>query len=382
MKLTNTQKEQKFIRSADPKELLAHIKTARFSFKSSEKELLKRENQDEIKLYLQKYGLSRSTWITVFRFNLLDVIRLLLPEIPNDRRILKDFLIHGDYQTITQYLMTSKDNLSDVFPEKELLESNNYGEIHAYMLTHRLTPFAQYWLIRRNIPLLTQTIINKGRLNQREKFAVMEYADWEETNLLIESEPDEKERQQLKEMQDIRFYSLQNLEDRLKACRLPKEVELFFFKVAHFSLVMSYVKHYEVENGSEVILSRATPSQALKYLSQSKLSKNGETFLLNRGSRHEIKAYIENHYFTEDNETRFIKRGKHNEIMLYLSKHSLCDTAQCELIYRRDAQEIEYYITHYPLTDSAETLLFEYASPETLRVWENSFLSLKPERYC
>ncbi|MCM1324708.1 MAG: hypothetical protein NC218_11355 [Acetobacter sp.] len=372
MKLKNIEMELEFIRSATARELIAHIKANHFSHTRSEKELIKRDNIEAIVLYIHKYGLQSGARICVFRSTHLGLIQLLLAEGKENPEIISEFLTHGRYHPIRQYLQTCEEDLSEIFPEQQMLERCNPEEL-LYRIKHRrLTPFAKYELIRRNNPLITRAIIAQGRLNEREKLAIIEYAEWEEVNYLIECEKKPEQQRELKEMQFIRFSSPKKLGRITSHHRFSKNAEIFFFQHGDFTTLVRYIKHYNVEGGHEIIISRAGPTEILKYLSKNQLCEKGEKMLLDRGKHREIKTYIKSHCFSEENETRFIKRGRHNEIMLYISRHSLCDTAQQELMYRRNSVEIEYFVSHYPLADIAETALLKCATPETIRVWQEN----------
>lgn len=355
MKQKNLAEELEFVRSATERELLTFVKTAHFSHVSAEKELIKRNFPKVAALYLQNYGFQPGARIAVFRQNLHGLMKMLLTQKQNHQNIAAEFFAHGEYHTIRQYIATAADDLSEIFPEETLFAANNVNELHRLAANRKLTPFAQYEIIRRNtMSSLTRAIIMSGPLNEREKLCVMEYAEWEEVNLLIEIEKNPVKRQMLEEMQLIRFAHRHKIAKFIATDRFCKNAERFFFKHGDFTLLVSYIKHYNIKGGHEIIISRAGSKEILGYLSQNRLCEKGEKLLLDRRKHSEIKAYIKGHYFSEDNETRFIKRGRHNEIMLYIARHSLCDTAQCELMYRRNSTEIEYFVSHYPLANIAE----------------------------
>ncbi len=372
MKLKNLEQELEFIRSAEPKKLYAYIKANHFSHTKAEKEMVKYGCSKAVKLYILKYGLQSGARIAVFRQNNLELVQLLLQESSRQREILAEFLTHGVYHTIRQYLQKCEESLEDVFPEWELLECGSTEDLLRFASHHRLTALAKYELIRRRHPLIIRAVIKKGRLNEREKLAVMEFADWEETDFLIAYEKKPEQQRMLREMQLIRFSHSKKLAKYVAKRRLSKNAESFFFKYAEFSLLVRYIKHYNVKGGQEIIINRAKPTEILRYLSQNWLCESGEKLLLDRRKHREIKTYIKSHYFTEENETRFIKRGRHNEIMLYISRHSLCDTAQCELMYRRNSSEINYFVSHYPLANIAEAAFLRCAPPETRHIWQEN----------
>ncbi len=374
MKLKNLQEELEFIRSATVRELVAYIKTAHFSHVAAEKELVKRGLTAAIEEYMLHYGFASGARIAIFRSNNLKWINLLLLMENGKTEVLEEFFAYGNYLFIWALVHNEDyfDNIPEVFPEQNLLEQKNYAALREHGNTFVLTPFAKLELIHRNIPEMTRWLITSTRLNEREKMAVMEFADWDDINLLIETEHKAERKQMFEEMRLIRFAHRNKLERFISTNRFCKNAERFFFAHGEFASVVSYIKHYGIEEMHEVILNRASPKEILGYLSQNRLCEKGEKLLLDRRKHREIKAYIKEHYFAEDNETRFIKRGQHNEIMLYISRHSLCDTAQQELMFRRNSAEIEYYVSRYPLADIAEAALLKCATPETIRIWQEN----------
>lgn len=377
MKLKNVKDELNFVCTATPGELHSYIKTTPFSHVAVEKALIKRSLDEDKNLtdiiakYIRKYSLRPSARIMIFRRNALGLIRLLLSEKSEHKTILTEFLTHGDYHSIWLYLSQLKEDTSEIFPEEALIAAHNVPELHKLAVSKQLTPFAQYNIIFKNFNLgLTNSIILSGGLNEREKMTVIKQGDWETVNYLIECEKDPAQKHLLEELKFIRFSCGSKIEKFIKTTRFSQKAERFFLNYREFSLIIRYIKHYNIESGHEILIKRAGPNEILGYLSKNWLCESGEKLLLDRGKHREIKAYIKAQYFSEDNETRFVKRGKHNEIMLYIANHSLCDTAQKELIYRRNASEIEYYITHYPLSDIATEVLLDKADPQIIRLWQ------------
>lgn len=374
MKLKNLNEELEFIRSASEKELAAYVKTAHFSHVTAEKELIKRGVTAAIEGYMLQHGYLSGARIAIFRSNQLKWINLLLVCENGKTEVLEEFFAYGNYLFIWALVHNEGyfDNIKEVFPEQHLLEEKNYDALRTIGNDFGLTPFAKLELIHRNIPGMTRWLIASSRLNEREKTAVMEYADWDDVNFLIDCERKAERKRTYEEMKLIRFSHSNKLERHIISNRFSKNAEQFFFAHGEFALVVSYIKHYGIKDMHEVILSRASPKEILGYLSKNRLCEKGEKLLLNRRKHREIKAYIKEHYFSEENEPRFIQRGRHNEIMLYIARHSLCDTAQLELIYRRNSAEIEYYVSRYPLANIAETALLKCATPETIRIWQEN----------
>ena len=374
MKSKKLCEELNFIRSAPEKELIAQIKASRFSHVTAEKELIKRGFTSAIEVYMRLYGFRSGARIAIFRSNELKWINMLLALEEGHIEPLQEFFAYGNYLFIWTLIHNETDekSIAEVFPEQPLIEQKDYQTLMRKNRQGGLSPFAKLELIRRNVPFITELLIAEGRLNEREKLAVMEYADWDVINFLIENETKPARKQMYEEMKLIRFAHHGKLEKFIDHQRFSKNAERFFLMYGEFSLLVRYIKHYNIKNGSEVIINRAEPKEILGYLSKNQLCEKGEKLLLKRNKHREIKAYIKGHYFSEENEVRFIKRGRHNEIMLYLSRHSLCDTAQQELMYRRNSEEIAYYVSHYPLADVAEKAFLKCAPAEVIRHWQDT----------
>ena len=167
----------------------------------------------------------------------------------------------------------------------------------------------------------------------------------------------------------IRFGSKHQIESFITRNRFVKKAEEYFFEHGDIELLIKYIKHYNVEEGSKRLLERSEPNEIVKFLSKNWLCESGEKILLKRGNHLEIKAYIKKHCFTDEHEVNFIKRGRHREIMLYLAHHSLNDQAQIELFYRRNNDEIIYFITHYPVSDVAEPIFMKCATDEAVQIY-------------
>lgn len=229
--------------------------------------------------------------------------------------------------------------------------------------------FAKYDLIMRGNHNIIMLVIAKGRLNEREKLALLTRGTYEEVNFLIETQSNRKEAEKLRQMKMIRFNSRKKVEQFIARRRFVQEAEDFFFKHGAFSLLVKYVMHYQIPNGQEMILKREDRPEILGYLSKHWLCEASEKLLLKRGIHAEIKAYIKKHCFHDEPEVHFVKRGNHREIMLYLANHSLCDEAQRELIYRRNNEEIMYFISRYPLADIAVEALCKCGSDTAFDLW-------------
>lgn len=68
MKLKNLDQELEFIRSAEPKQLVAYVVNNRFSTKA-EKQLIKRGITEASLFYIKAYGLKEPAQVEVFRAN-------------------------------------------------------------------------------------------------------------------------------------------------------------------------------------------------------------------------------------------------------------------------------------------------------------------------
>ena len=368
MKLKNLKQELEFIRSAEPQELMSQVVKTRFSTKA-EKPLIRRGISDISLFYIKAYGLKEAAQIEVFRTNHPKLVEAVLETSADPGRTMVLFLAHGEYNTVMKYL---KRHDVPQYTERELVWYGKPEEILHHVRRHRISPFARYDLIRRGNPAIIRAIIAKGRLNEREKLEIMTHGAYDEVEFLVQSEANPAEEQKLRQMQMIRFSSRKKLEKYIRTRRFYHEVEDFFFKLAPFAVLISYIKHYQIENGQELLLKRNDRPELLSYLSKNWLCEEGAKLLLKLGIHAEIKAYIKKHYFNDEQEVHFIKRGKHREIMLYLANHSLCDKAQIELIYRRNQAEITYFISHYPLADAAVDVLYKCGSDEAINLWQNT----------
>lgn len=372
MKLKTLEKELNFIQTSEPCELLAYIaNTASFRAKS-EKALVLRGCTEATRLYLKKYGLRSAARIALFRANHSVLVKETLLLYATSAEVLNEFLTHGAYHTIKHYLRLAKVWL---YPEQEVIETGSEQEILSLIKNHKTSAFARLEVIMRGNPRLVDAIIVKGRLNEREKLAIMEHSPWQEAALLTDLERKDEQKKLLQQLLLIRFSSERKLEAFIARQRFCKTAEDFFFRFAPFEVLVKYIKHYNIPNGQDILLRRGTGNKIMRYLSRNHLCPSGEKLLLDRGCHAEIKVYIKQFYFSEDNEVRFIKRGNHREIMLYITKHSLCDEAQRELIYRRNHAEIMYFVSSYPLANIAEDALLKCGTSEQIRAYnENAFV--------
>lgn len=366
MKLKNLEQELEFIRSAEPKELMAQIAKRRFSRKA-EKPLIARKIFAASLFYIKAYGLCDAAKIEVFRTNTPELVAALLEVTADSPETVKLFLDHGEYNAVMKYLHAHDDVAQ--YPERELVWHGTPADILRHLGRYRMSAFARYDLIMRGNPAIIRRIITKGRLNGREKMAIMTRCPYELVEFLIETQTNLKEAKKLRQMQMIRFSSNKKLEKFIKGQRFVREAEDFFFRYGAFPVLVSYVKRYNIEGGQEMLLKRSNRGEIISYLSKHRLCEASEKLLLKRGIHAEIKAYIKKHCFSEEQEVRFIKRGNHREIMLYLANHSLCDLAQIELLYRRNNAEIMYFISRYPLADAAVEVLQKCGSDEAFKLW-------------
>ena len=371
MKLKKLEQELDFIQTADVSELLAYITNVSSFRAKAEKVLVLRECIEATRLYIKKYGLCSSARIALFRANHPVLVAEFLERYISSAGVLNDFLTHGSYHTIKQYLRIAA---TPLYPEQEMIEAGNELELLSLVKNHKTTAFAKLELIMRGNPRIIDAIIIKGRLNEREKLAIMTHAPWQEAALLVDTERKDEQKKLLQQLLLIRFSSERKIATFIARNRFCKTAENFFFKLAPFELLVKYVKHYNIPNGQNILLQRGDGDKIMRYLSSNRLCPSGEKLLLNRGRHAEIKVYIKQFYFSEDNEVRFIKRGKHREIMLYISKHSLCDEAQRELIYRRNHAEIMYFVSTYPLANIAEDALMKCGTPEQIRAYNENAL--------
>ncbi len=369
MKLKTLEKELNFIQTSEPCELMNYIASVAPFRAKSEKALVLRQCIEATRLYLNKYGLRSSARIALFRANHPDLVAEVLAQYASSEEVLNEFLTHGAYHTIKHYLhMTA----APLYPEQEVVEAGNEREILSLVKNHKTTAFARLELIMRGNPRIIDAIIIRGKLNEREKLAIMTHAPWQEAALLVDTERKDEQKKLLQQLLLIRFSSERKIAAVIARQRFGKLAEDFFFRHASFELLVKYIKHYNIPNGQEMLLQRGSKDKIRRYLSRNRLCSGGEKLLLDRGCHAEIKVYIKQFYFSEDNEVRFIKRGNHREIMLYITKHSLCDEAQKELIYRRNHAEIMYFVSTYPLANAAEDVLMKCGTPEQIRAYNEN----------
>ena len=341
MKLKNLDQELEFIRSAEPKQLVAYVVNNRFSARA-EKQLIKRGITEASLFYIKAYGLKEPAQVEVFRANRPQLVDAVLESAADPCRTIALLLTHGEYNTVMKYL---KRHDVPQYTERDIVWSGSEKAIISHINRHRISMFAKYDLIMHGNHNIIMLVIAKGRLNEREKLALLTRGTYEEVNFLIETQSNRKEAEKLRQMKMIRFNSRKKVEQFIARRRFVQEAEDFFFKHGAFSLLVKYVMHYQIPNGQEMILKREDRPEILSYLSKHWLCEASEKLLLKRGIHAEIKAYIKKHCFHDEPEVHFVKRGNHREIMLYLANHSLCDEAQRELIYRRNNEEIMYFIS-------------------------------------
>ena len=365
MKLKNLDQELEFIRSAEPKQLVAYVVNNRFSARA-EKQLIKRGITEASLFYIKAYGLKEPAQVEVFRANRPQLVDAVLESAADPCRTIALLLTHGEYNTVMKYL---KRHDVPQYTERDIVWSGSEKAIISHINRHRISMFAKYDLIMRGNHNIIMLVIAKGRLNEREKLALLTRGTYEEVNFLIETQSNRKEAEKLRQMKMIRFNSRKKVEQFIARRRFVQEAEDFFFKHGAFSLLVKYVMHYQIPNGQEMILKREDRPEILGYLSKHWLCEASEKLLLKRGIHAEIKAYIKKHCFHDEPEVHFVKRGNPREIMLYLANHSLCDEAQRELIYRRNNEEIMYFISRYPLADIAVEALCKCGSDTAFDLW-------------
>jgi hypothetical protein len=254
------------------------------------------------------------------------------------------------------------------------VQKGTFSDLINFTRRHGLSPFAKYDLIMRGESPIIYYIINNVILEEREKFAIAYHCNKEEIDYLCADMRKSSTKDALTQIRLIRFGSQHQIKEFIKTKRFVKKAEDYFFEHGDIELLIQYIKHYNIEEGSKRVLERSHPKEIISYLSKNWLCESGEKLLLKRGNHLEIKAYIKKHNFTDENEVHFIKRGKHREIMLYLANHSLNDQAQKELFYRRHNDEILYFITHYPVADIAEPIFMKCATDEAIDVYMNSHI--------
>lgn len=360
-----------FIRTASPKQLYERVQQKGFRLKA-EMNLVQRKIHRVTLLYIQKYGLSSgAARVEVIRMNNRELIHAMLQNSSKTPEAIHDFLNHGNYQTIKDYL---EHNHVPEYAEQYLVQKGTFSDLINFTRRHGLSPFAKYDLIMRGESPIIYYIINNVILDEREKFAIAYHCNKEEIDYLCADMRKSSTKDALTQIRLIRFGSQHQIKEFIKTKRFVKKAEDYFFEHGDIELLIQYIKHYNIEEGSKRVLERSHPKEIISYLSKNWLCESGEKLLLKRGNHLEIKAYIKKHNFTDENEVHFIKRGKHREIMLYLANHSLNDQAQKELFYRRHNDEILYFITHYPVADIAEPIFMKCATDEAIDVYMNSHI--------
>lgn len=360
-----------FIRTATLNQLHERVQQKKFRIKA-EINLVKRKIHRVTLLYIQKYGLSSgAARVEVIRMNNRELIHALIQKTPE---AIHDFLNHGNYHTVKDYL--EQNNVPE-YAEQYLVQKGTFSDLISFSKKHGLSPFAKYDLIMRGDSPVIYFMISNLPLDEREKLAIAHYRSKEEIDYLCADMRKSSTKDAIMQIRLIRFGSKYQIEEFIKTRRFVSKAEEYFFNHGDIESLIKYIKHYNIEEGSKRLLERSQPNEIIKFLSKNWLCESGEKLLLKRGNHLEIKAYIKKHNFTDENEVHFIKRGKHREIMLYLANHSLCDIAQIELFYRRNNEEIMYFITHYPLADIAEPVFMKCATDDAIYTYMNSHIGLK-----
>ena len=103
MKLKNLDQELEFIRSAEPKQLVAYVVNNRFSARA-EKQLIKRGITEASLFYIKAYGLKEPAQVEVFRANRPQLVDAVLESAADPCRTIALLLTHGEYNTVMKYL--------------------------------------------------------------------------------------------------------------------------------------------------------------------------------------------------------------------------------------------------------------------------------------
>ena len=231
MKLKNLDQELEFIRSAEPKQLVAYVVNNRFSAQA-EKQLIKRGITEASLFYIKAYGLKEPAQVEVFRANRPQLVDAVLESAADPCRTIALLLTHGEYNTVMKYL---KRHDVPQYTERDIVWSGSEKAIISHINRHRISMFAKYDLIMRGNHNIIMLVIAKGRLNEREKLALLTRGTYEEVNFLIETQSNRKEAEKLRQMKMIRFNSRKKVEQFIARRRFVQEAEDFFFKHGAFS---------------------------------------------------------------------------------------------------------------------------------------------------
>ena len=94
MKLKNLDQELEFIRSAEPKQLVAYVVNNRFSAQA-EKQLIKRGITEASLFYIKAYGLKEPAQVEVFRANRPQLVDAVLESAADPCRTIALLLTHS-----------------------------------------------------------------------------------------------------------------------------------------------------------------------------------------------------------------------------------------------------------------------------------------------
>lgn len=228
MKLKNLDQELEFIRSAEPKQLVAYVVNNRFSAQA-EKQLIKRGITEASLFYIKAYGLKEPAQVEVFRANRPQLVDAVLESAADPCRTIALLLTHGEYNTVMKYL---KRHDVPQYTERDIVWSGSEKAIISHINRHRISMFAKYDLIMRGNHNIIMLVIAKGRLNEREKLALLTRGTYEEVNFLIETQSNRKEAEKLRQMKMIRFNSRKKVEQFIARRRFVQEAEDFFSNTA------------------------------------------------------------------------------------------------------------------------------------------------------
>lgn len=370
-KIKKTQAQIDFINSASYKELADYILAYPFSPKA-ENLFVEKATPKLVQFYIEQHGVAEGSAVYLFRQNHPSIVQVLLAYSQENRRNIKLFLEHGDYETVKRFVA---DFEVPELPEQEALERFDKDELLDMIHHVKLTSFAKLDIIMRGDEELKQTLIKNSKLDQRERDAVLYNGTKADVECLISQAAYAKSRAVMKQIQLIRFTRPRKLRPIIAQQRFVREAEELFMKTAPVDLLIEYVRHYRPEGGDAAIFNHRDDSMLLTYLSKSQLTEEGEHLLMKRGCHEEIKVYIKGHSLNAEDEVRLIKRGKHREIMLYLTRHTLSSEAQVELMLRRNSEEIEYYVMVYPntISEAGEKALKKYATPDIVAAYNTVY---------
>ena len=363
-KLKNSQEMIDFIRTATDNDFLRYIEVYPFS-KSVEQEICLQRVPSVALVYLQRYGFSSGVQSLIFKLNISILVTALLEwaETSRNKATFKEFLKHGDYQTVKSYTETHE---SAKYPEQDLFADKQPDNLRKLLKIVTFSPFAQLRVIMEGDTPTIRTMIDSPlqKLDKREELAFFSTASKENVEYWLNKHSLHPCHNTWQQMYLIRFGSEKELEDIINKKRFTRQAEEFFFRRAPFYLMMHYMNLYKPEKGEEYLFSYCKHGEVMNFLSRHMVSEAGETFLLKRGNHEEIMLFIDKQHFNDENEVNFVLRGVNKELMTYLRYYSLCDIAQVALIKTHDIEAISYFINHYPLADIAHRELIK--DPRTM----------------